>query len=79
MHRRLVYMEQGKTSWPIVVGVTAGIVGGIIAGVYLYHLRSDDGTETKLRDAKEIIAQCHEKIREIEGTLGALKQPAKRA
>ena len=68
-------MDQGRTSWPIVVGITAGIIGGLIVGVYLYSARAHEAPEVKLRDAKEVIAQCHERIKEIEAGLEALKQP----
>lgn len=67
-------MQEDRTSWPLIVGVTAGVVAGVIAGIYLYATK-DDGESTRLRDAKEIIAQCHAKIKEIEDSLQTLKEP----
>lgn len=68
-------MKEDRGAWPLVMGITAGVVGGIIAGLYLYYMKSEDGADTKLRDAREIISQCHDKIKEIEATIDALRQP----
>lgn len=68
-------MDQEKTSWSLIVGITAGVVGGIIAGVYLYTMHSQDGSDLKIRDAKDIISHCQDKIKEIEAGIEALKQP----
>lgn len=69
-------MEQDKSSnsWPLVVGITAGVIGGIVAGVYLYSMHGNEQSSLKLPDAKELISQCQNKIKEIESGIEALKQ-----
>ena len=69
-------MSQDRSSWPLTVGITAGIVGGAIAVGYLYATRSHQEPEARLRDAKEIMAHCHETIREIESRLDQLRTPS---
>lgn len=69
-------MDEDRKNWPVIIGVTAGIVGGIIAGLYIYSARQDDEPDNKLRDAQEIIAQCHERIKELETGLKTLREPS---
>jgi len=54
-----------------VLGVTAGVVGGLVVGLYLFT-RTRREPVHPVRDAQDIIAQCHAKIREIESGLGVL-------
>lgn len=68
-------MNGDRRNWPIIIGVAAGVVSGIFAGVYFYTIKTQHDPETKLRDAADIIAQCHEKIKEIENGLETLKKP----
>ncbi|MHB1000248.1 MAG: hypothetical protein ACYC27_13490 [Armatimonadota bacterium] len=68
-------MHGDRKNWPIIIGVTAGVMTGLVAGFYLYSSRSHHEPDEKLRDATDIIAQCHEKIREIENNLETLKKP----
>lgn len=67
-------MAQERTNWPLIVGITAGVIGGVCAALYLYTTTDRDAPE-QLRDATDIIAQCHEKIKEIRDSLDALKHP----
>ena len=69
-------MSENRTSVPLIIGVTAGILGALFAVSFFYTLRTNQEPETVIRDAKEIIAQCHETIKEIESSLEALRQPA---
>jgi len=70
-------VEEDRQNWPIIMGITAGIVGGIVAALYLYSVTNIHGrAETKLLDAKDIIARCHENIKQIEDTLETLRRPA---
>ncbi len=66
-------MSCDKASWPLIVGITAGVVGGIVAGAYL-HARAQSQPEKKLLDAQDIIALCEAKIHEIESGLEAVRQ-----
>ena len=66
-------MNEDRRNWPIFVGITAGIVGGIIAAVALHAIRSS--REVAIDGAQEIIDRCHDKIREIEESLERLRQP----
>lgn len=66
-------MNEDRKSWPLIAGLTVGIVGGVIAGYFLYASKCDDEPDTKLRDAQEIIAQCQDKIKEIEMSLQTLR------
>ena len=68
-------MSDDSKGWAIVLGITAGVVGGLVAGIYLYNTHIQKDPESKLRDAKEIIAECHAKIKEIEAGLQAMRQP----
>jgi hypothetical protein len=68
-------VDEDKTSWPLIVGITAGLIGGIIAGVYLYSVKDQDEPNTNLRDARDIIAQCNEQIKDLEERLSSLHQP----
>jgi sensor c-di-GMP phosphodiesterase-like protein len=59
----------------MIMAITAGVVGGIVAAIYIYNRTAEHEPTTKLRDAAEIIEQCHQKIREIENNIQQLKQP----
>ena len=69
-------MSEDRSSLPLIIGVTAGLLGALFAVTFFYSTRAQGEPETVIRDAKEIIAQCHETIREIESSLEALRQPA---
>ena len=64
-----------NAKWPTVLGITAGVIGGLLVGLYLY-MRAQEDAEHPVRDAKDVIAQCYEKIQEIERGLSSLRQPA---
>ena len=68
-------MSEDRSSLPLIIGVTAGLLGALFAVSFFYSTRSQEEPETVIRDAKEIIAQCHETIKEIESSLEALRQP----
>ena len=59
-------MDCDKKSMPLVAVVTAGIIGGAVAGVYIYSARTGRYAKTKIRDAEEIIDQCHKQLKKIE-------------
>ena len=65
---------EDNVKWPTVVGITAGVIGGLLVGLYLY-MRAQEGSEHPIRDAQDVIAKCYEKIQEIESGLSGLKQP----
>lgn len=69
-------MSEDRSSLPLVIGVTAGLLGALFAVTFFYSTRNREEPEIAIRDAKQIIAQCHETIREIESGLEALRQPA---
>lgn len=66
---------EDRAKWPAVVGVTAGVVGGLLVGLYLF-MRAHEDAKHPIRDAQDVIAQCYEKIQEIEAGLSSLRQPA---
>ncbi len=68
-------MDEHRTSWPLIIGITAGVVGALAAAAIIYAVKEEE-PELQLRDAKEIIAQCHNQIKEIEASLQRLRQPA---
>ncbi len=68
-------MDEDRTSWPVIAAVTVGVLGGILTLAFVYSVRGHEGPGAKLRDAKEIIAQCHETIKEIEAGLEVLREP----
>lgn len=68
-------MSDKKTSWPLVVGLTAGIVGALAATAVIYAIKQEE-PDAQIRDAKDIIAQCHDQIKEIEESLQRLREPA---
>jgi hypothetical protein len=68
-------VEDNRTSWPIIVGITAGVIGALAAAAIIYAVREEE-PETKLRDAKDIIAQCQDQIRDIEAGIQRLRQSA---
>ncbi len=66
-------MDEKKT-WPVILGISAGVVGGIVAGLYIYSIhKKETDVGVSLRTAQEIIDACHNKIREIEAGLKTLK------
>ena len=69
-------MSEDRSSLPLIIGVTAGLLGALLVVTYLYTARPEHEPEAAIRDAKDIIAQCHDTIREIESSLEALRQPA---
>lgn len=69
-------MTEDRSSLPLIIGVTAGLLGALLAVTLLYPARNQQEPEIVIRDAREIIAQCHETIKEIESSLEALRQPA---
>jgi hypothetical protein len=66
-------VNEDRTNWPIIVGITAGVLGGIAAGIAIHAMRSSK--DSSLTDAQSIIERCHDKIREIETSLERLNQP----
>lgn len=64
-----------NAKWPTVLGITAGVIGGLLVGLYIY-MRAQEDAEVPVRDAQDVIAQCYEKIQEIEMGLTGLRQPA---
>lgn len=68
-------MDEDRTRWPAIAAVTVGVLGGILILAFVYSVKGHEGSEAKLRDAKDIIAQCHETIKEIEAGLEALREP----
>lgn len=68
-------MADNHKNWPMILAITAGLAGGIVAALYVYGQMSTEGSEAKLRDAAEIIEQCHRKIREIEESVHKLREP----
>lgn len=68
-------MDGDRKSWPIIVGITAGIIGGVVAGVMIYNMKESRDPDMKLRDAQDLISQCHDKIKEIEAGLKVLREP----
>lgn len=69
-------MDNDRTTWPLVVGITAGVLGALAAVAIIYSARSAEQPEIQLRDAADIIAQCRDQIKEIEASLEGLGQPA---
>ena len=69
-------MDNDRTTWPLVVGITAGVLGALAAVAIIYSVRSAEEPEAQLRNAADIIAQCHDQIKEIEASLEGLGQPA---
>ncbi|MCL6520158.1 MAG: hypothetical protein K6T99_10030 [Armatimonadetes bacterium] len=64
-----------KKTWPVVLGVAAGIIGGVVAGLYIYSInKKETNVGVSLRTAQEIIEACHSKIKEIEAGLKSLKE-----
>jgi hypothetical protein len=71
-------VDQDRNNWPIIVGLTAGIVSVAVAGIVWHTIRANKETDdhkSKLRDAQDLIAQCHQKIKEIETGLESLRHP----
>lgn len=68
-------MDGDRRNWPLIVGVAAGLLTGIAAGIYFYSTKCEckEEPDTRLHDAADIIAQCREKINEIEIGLESLK------
>jgi hypothetical protein len=66
-------MTDEKSNWPLIVGITGGIVGGIIVGVYMMSRTKCDSDDGQIQDAREIIAKCEAKIQEIEAGLETLR------
>lgn len=66
-------MDGDRKSWPLIAGIAAGVLTGIAVGAYLYTLRHVCIPDAKLHDATDIIAQCREKLKEIEIGLESLK------
>ena len=66
-------MENKQTSWPLVVGIGAGLLAGIVAAIIL-HAEHSHHADTKLRDAKDIMELCRKQIEEIGQNVSSLKQ-----
>ena len=67
-------MDEDRASWPIIVGITAGVLGALAAVAIIYSVRREDEPVATLRDASEVIAQCRDQIKEIEESLDLLRQ-----
>lgn len=67
-------MDEKRTSWPIVVGIGAGMLVGIIAAIILYSEKNENADD-RLHDARDIIDQCHRQIEDIEQSIAALHGP----
>lgn len=68
-------MDEKRTTWPMIVGITAGVLGALAAVTIMYAVKEEE-PEVRIRDAKDIIAQCHDQIREIEARLNILRESA---
>lgn len=64
-----------KPNLTLVIGVGAGVLLGLIAGIYIYispKLRANKSDE-HIHDSAELIAQCRKHLKEIENGLATLK------
>jgi hypothetical protein len=68
-----VLVNEDRTNWPIVIGIMAGVAGGIVAAIVLRSIRSSD--DSGIRNAQDLIDRCRENIREIEAGLQQIRQP----
>lgn len=59
-------MDHGRSNWPIVVGIAAGVLGGVAAAMYLHTSRSHTEPDSKLRDASELLDRCRRSISDLE-------------
>jgi hypothetical protein len=59
-------LDSEKKIWPTVVLLTAVVVGGSILYMHFNSKDDNDSVSTKLRNAEEIIDQCHKQLKEIE-------------
>lgn len=69
-------MDDDKRWSSTILGITAGVLGGTLVGLYVY-VRARERSGHPMRDAQDIIAQCYEKIEEIEAGLDVLRSPGK--
>lgn len=60
-----------KARLTTVLGVTAGVIGGLIVGLYFFARMRHEPVHP-IRDAHDIMAQCQAKIKEIESGLSVL-------
>lgn len=58
-------MDCENKNIPLAVILTAAIIGGVVASVYVYNSIHKDANG-KIRDAQEIIEQCRKQIKKIE-------------
>lgn len=68
-------MGKKKQNWTALVGLSAGLAGGVIATVVYLSIRAHQESGIRLRDAEDIMLQCREKIQEIESGLQTLREP----
>lgn len=66
-------MDDDNRNWPVILGIAVGLLGGVAAGMYLYSVKHQSTPVQKLRDAKEIVAQCYGQIQEIEQRLADIQ------
>ena len=68
--------DEQRTSWPLIVGITAGVLGALAAVVIIYSVQREEEPQAQLRDATQVIEQCRDQIKEIEASLELLKESA---
>lgn len=69
-------MDRDRLNIPVIAGITLGVLTGLVVGIYIYstselHCRRNK----RLYDSAELIAQCKEQLKEIEGKLESIKTP----
>ena len=63
-------MNEDRMNIPVVVGIAAGVLTGLVAGIYIYKTsRMHCKSENKIHDSAELIQQCRSLISEIEQSL----------
>ena len=64
--------DAGRRTIVVVSLITAAAAVAVVSGLYWWRMRTDRGDRLGLRGVRDILQECHSRMRDIQAHLGQL-------